>query len=199
MVALLLGGQKLLCHSNMQVSFFPFPAIARADRKTAELRNQKVEWFSSVQTERRNDRPRSPSISSRPQYEPPSSSASAAAIADNLLYPVTADFESAESILVPPSLSPPFLPTFTPVMHSRHSPPELTSRGQRRTDGRTYGRGRHVRSPLCRLALPRLARAHVINLDLRWNSEIVNHDKCSLQSFPTASSRTPSFHRVASM
>ena len=90
----------------MQVSFFPFPAIARADRKTAELRNQKVEWFSSVQTERRNDRPRSPSISSRPQYEPPSSSSAAAA--DNLLFPVTADFESAESILLP-SVLPSFL------------------------------------------------------------------------------------------
>ena len=145
-------------------------------------------------TDRRSDRV-SPSISSRPQYEPPSSSASAAAMADNLLYPITADFESAESILVPPSLSPPFLPTFTPVMHSRHSPPELTSRGQRGRTRRTRTQ-RPRPSSSRRLAWP--ARAHVINLDLRWNSEIVNHDKCSSQSPPSACSRTPSVHRVAS-
>ena len=102
-----------------------------------------------------------------------------------MLFPVTGDFESAESVV--------------PDFHASHAFTAFTAgiditwtKAERERDGLES-----EARPLC--PRPAVLRAHVINLDLRWNSEIVNHDKCPLQSFPSACSctpRTPSANRV---
>ena len=120
------------------------------------------------------------------------SSSESAATADNLLFPVTAaDFESAESILpLSLSLPRPSFPPFRPSdFHASHAFTAFTA-GIDITWTKVDADQTRMPRPPEPSSSSRLANAHVINLDLRWNSEIVNHDKCSLQSFPSACSRT---------